>query len=60
MREIPVPEITECVAQLCIEANMELGEDMLAAFERFQKDEVSPVGRDILGQLIQNAAIAQE
>jgi fumarate hydratase subunit alpha len=59
MRELPVLEITECVARLCVEANVELGDDMLDAFRRAQDTEDSPVGREILGRLLENASVAK-
>lgn len=60
MREIKASEITQAVARLCQEANFELGEDVLAALKKAQKAEESPLGREVLSQLIENARIAQE
>ncbi len=37
-----------------------MGEDVLAAFEKGLKEEVSPTGKDIFRQLIENARIARE
>jgi len=37
-----------------------LGKDVLAAFEKGLKEEVSPTGKDIFNQLIENANIARE
>jgi fumarate hydratase subunit alpha len=39
---------------------MELGEDMLQAFRHAREAESSPVGREILEQLLENAAIAKK
>ncbi|MDE5879502.1 MAG: fumarate hydratase [Desulfovibrio sp.] len=58
MREIPAEAITEAVAKLAVEACCDLPEEMKAALEKAQAAEPSPVGRDILGQLIENAEIA--
>ena len=58
LREIKASEITEAVARLCQQANFELGEDVLAALKKAQQSEVFPLGRDVLGQLIENAGIA--
>ena len=44
MREIDVSRITEKVRGLCIEANTDLGEDVLQAFDRAMAKEESPVG----------------
>ena len=60
MREITCDEISETVRRLCIEANYKLGEDVLQALEEARRREASPLGRDILGQLLENAAIARQ
>jgi len=60
VREIKASEITKAVARLCQEANFELGEDVLAALKKTQKTEKSPLGREVLSQLIENARIAKE
>jgi fumarate hydratase subunit alpha len=60
MREVDVKLITEKVKALCMEANTDLGEDVLQAFDRAIKDEVSPLGVEILKELKENARIARE
>lgn len=60
MRDITVQNITETVAQLCVEANFHLGADVLAALSKAKETESSEVGRDILEQLLENAAIADK
>jgi len=60
MREIEASAITQAVARLCQEANFELGEDVLAALKQAQETEKSPLGREVLGQLLENARIAKE
>lgn len=60
MREIQASQITDVVKKLCIEANLYLGEDVLAAFERLEKLEESPAGREVFQQLKENARIARE
>jgi len=60
MREIKTSAITQTVAQLCQEANFELGEDVIAALKQAQQTEQSPLGREVLSQLIENAQIAQQ
>lgn len=59
MRELNVAEITEALRRMAVDANVELGADVLAAFERFRDAEESEAGRDVLCQLIENAAIAR-
>ncbi|MBI5967677.1 MAG: fumarate hydratase [Deltaproteobacteria bacterium] len=60
MREINAKQITEVVKKLCIDANLYLGEDVLAAFDRGEKMEESPVGKEVFQQLKENARIARE
>ncbi len=60
MREISAKQITETVKKLCIDANLYLGEDVLAAFDRGEKTEESPVGKEVFKQLKENARIARE
>lgn len=60
MREIKVETIVEEVARICTEANFDLGEDVLEAFSRAVEQEESPLGRDILQQLVENARIARD
>ncbi len=60
VREINTREISNAVKRLSIEANEQLGEDVLLGFQKALKNEVSPVGKEILTQLIENARLARE
>ena len=60
MKEIHVQSITDAVADLAVSACCRLPGDMLAAFTHAKETEPSAAGRDILGQLIENATIARE
>ena len=60
MREIEASSITQAVAQLCQQANFVLGEDVLSALKQAQQTEESPLGKEVLSQLIENARIAQQ
>jgi fumarate hydratase subunit alpha len=60
MREIQASAITRTVAQLCQQANFELGEDILTALKQAHQTEESPLGREVLSQLLENARIAAE
>jgi len=53
-------DIVKKVKDACMTANFELGGDVITAFRRTQKTEESPVGKEILEQLIENATIAKE
>lgn len=59
MREVHCQDITAAVAKLCMEANYFLGEDVIQAFEEAVKAEESPLGREILSRLIENAKVAK-
>lgn len=58
MREIDCNQITQTVARLCQEANFFLPEDVIQALKQARGKEQSPVGRDILGQILANADLA--
>jgi len=59
MRTISASRITQTVAELCIRANYDLPSDVEQAIEEAITLEESPVGREILGQLLENARIAR-
>ena len=60
MKQISCRIITEQVKKMCMEANFDLGEDVLQAFSAARKNEEAPIGREIMGLLIENARIARE
>jgi len=59
MREIPHQRIVETVANLCMDANYNLGQDVVQALQKGLAQEASPVGKDVLKQLLDNAEIAR-
>ena len=60
MRVIAAEEITKNVREMCIEANVNLSEDMEKAIRDSVESEDSPLGKQILGQLCENLDIAKE
>jgi fumarate hydratase subunit alpha len=60
MREIEVARIIQAVKEAAIAANYEPGEDLLRALARGAGTEESASGREIFGQLLENARIARE
>lgn len=60
MRELQYQEIVNKVAALCQEANYDLGQDVITAFEQAVQTESSEIGKGVLNQLIENANIAAE
>ncbi len=47
MREIETKQVAETVAQLCMDANYELPDDVVAALEKARENEVSDVGKAV-------------
>jgi len=60
VRTIHVNDVTAAVAKMCIDANIVLADDMREALRKAQETEVSPLGKEILGQLQRNMQIAKE
>ena len=60
MREITYESIVSAVRDLCIEANCALPCDLKEAIAKAEQAEPSPVGRSILGDLVENYTFAGE
>jgi fumarate hydratase subunit alpha len=60
LREVDAGAVTEKVRDLCIEANTQLPEDHLAALRRALEEEESPLGREVIEELLENARVARE
>jgi fumarate hydratase subunit alpha len=58
LRKISSEDIIKVVRDLCIEANYDLGDDVLAAFRRAMEKEDSATACEVLKELIENAEIA--
>ncbi|MEH6841420.1 MULTISPECIES: fumarate hydratase [Priestia] len=58
MRTIHVNEIKDTVANLCWEACYYLPDDVINGFKKAEEKEISPLGKSILNQLIENAEVA--
>ncbi|MBC8378333.1 MAG: fumarate hydratase [Planctomycetes bacterium] len=58
MRTFQYIEIFEPVKRLCIECGYELPADVLTAMQNAEKAETNPRAKRILGQLIENARVA--
>lgn len=59
MRTIDVNEITAAVSRLCMDACTVLDDDVIHTLEKFHRTEESPVGRQILERIMENASIAR-
>ena len=60
MKTLDVSEITEVLAQMCVEANTRLAPDMSAALRSAAAAETNERGKWVLGQLSKNLDIAGE
>ncbi len=58
MKQIDCQTITDAVARLCQQANIELGPDILLALQNARRTEPSPAGQAVLDDLIENAGLA--
>ncbi|MHB8127329.1 MAG: fumarate hydratase [Desulfitobacteriaceae bacterium] len=59
LKQIQVKEIIEAVEKLCIKANYDLGEDIINSLKQALKEESSPLGREVVERLLENAEIAK-
>jgi fumarate hydratase subunit alpha len=60
MRTIAAASITQAVARLCQQANYNLPADALASLATAHQQESTPRARGVLGQILDNAKVAQE
>jgi fumarate hydratase subunit alpha len=59
VREIDVGQITETVARLCQDATHNLPEDVVASLRRAERSEESPLARQVLIEILDNADLAR-
>lgn len=60
MRDIHVSQITDAVAKIAAESNIDLPQDVARALEAGREKEESPLGREVLDQILENARIAAQ
>lgn len=60
MREISADSITAVIRDLCLDANYNLGADVLDALWNAIEKEASPVGKQVLKELIENTEISKK
>ncbi|HHS12201.1 MAG TPA: fumarate hydratase [bacterium] len=58
MRTLNVSVLTDAVKTLCMEANYDLGDDVIQSLRTWKEKEESPTGREVLDKILENAAIA--
>lgn len=59
VRDIPSDEITRVVAELCQTATHELPADVVAGLRRAQQSERSPLGQQVLVEILENVDLAK-
>jgi fumarate hydratase subunit alpha len=59
IREIHVDEIAETVRAICLEANYVAGEDIRRAYDLAHEREISPLGKQVLEQIIENVSVSE-
>lgn len=59
MRQINTEEITDTVEKICIDANYNLGEDLITSLRNALDKEESPLGKEVIKQLLENAEIGR-
>ncbi|MCX7966288.1 MAG: fumarate hydratase [Syntrophorhabdaceae bacterium] len=59
MREIHTDEIISTIERLFIDANINLSDEMLERLNKAVEEEKSPVGKEVIRELISNAQIAK-
>ncbi len=60
MRHIHVKEVTAAIREICMEVNYVAGDDILKSINTGLENETSEIGKNILGQILDNATIAKE
>lgn len=60
MRQIDLKDVTNAVAKLCIDANYNIPLDVMEKLVNAKDNEISPVGKNILEQIIKNDNIAKD
>lgn len=59
MRTVHTDKIIEAIKEMCIEANYVLSDDISGKIKQAANDEINPIGKKILGQLVENMNIAK-
>ena len=58
MRIIDASVVKNTVKKLFLDCNYYIGEDVMRALETAKEEEISPVGKNVLEQIIENDTIA--
>ncbi len=59
VRDVPVEAITQAVAEMCERATHELPDDVVAGLRKAESNEKSPLGKQVLIELLENVDISK-
>ena len=60
MRQINADKIVNSVERICIDANYNLGEDLITSLKNALEKEESPLGKEVIMQILENAEIGRK
>jgi len=60
MRQINAEKIVNSVEEICIDANYNLGDDLITSLKNALEKEESPLGKEVLTQILENAEIGRK
>ncbi len=60
MRQISAEKIVNSVERICIDANYNLGEDLITSLKNALEREESPLGKEVIAQILENAEIGRK
>ena len=60
MRQINAEKIVNSVEGICIDANYNLGEDLITSLKNALEKEESPLGKEVIMQILENAEIGRK
>jgi fumarate hydratase subunit alpha len=58
VRQLDVNSVTGAVAELCVKSCYYLGEDVVSTLKKVLKEEKSPLGRETISYIIENAVVS--
>jgi fumarate hydratase subunit alpha len=59
MRQINTEEITDTIEKICVDANYNLGDDLVVSLQNALNNEESPLGKEVIAQILENAEIGK-
>ncbi len=60
MRQINAEKIVNSVEETCVDANYNLGDDLITSLKNALEKEESPLGKEVLTQILENAEIGRK